>query len=98
MRRAQDGLAHGERPRDERFGGRILPMLLVQSCQVGEADGLVRMSGAQRFLVNRQHPLVKRLGLGLDASVLVERGEVDDRGGGAGVIEAQYIFVECKRT
>ena len=49
------------------------------------------------FLLNCERLFIQRLGLGVGAGGVVERGEVVERGGGVGVLGAQRLLPDRQR-
>src|SRR5262245_3610370 len=81
----------------ERFGLPVLPLVVVEYCQVVKAIGGVRMIFAQRFLPDGQRAPIERLCLNVLASVQVNAGQAIDGGSDIAVFIPQESFTALQR-
>src|SRR5260370_25868750 len=96
--RVKHFLSNGQRPLVERFGLLVLPLRVVDVCQVIEGDADVWMIKTEHFLKDRQRALVKWFGLLVLPLRVVEVGQIIKRPGGVRVIRLEDPRFYRQRT
>src|SRR5260370_6550551 len=91
--RVKHFLSNRQRPLVERFGLLVLPLRVVDVCQVIEGDADVWMIKTEHFLKDRQRALVKWFGLLVLPLRVVDVCQITKRPGGFTAIKrAPFLF------